>query len=112
MSDDPPEDVVNLQSSGEVDWLAAGREEQDADSDGETTDAGGAPDTDPRHLDPAGDLADLVESGELELSLTGDADREQLRAFIEAIETSDGPVDPGDEAIIRIARELLSDDGD
>lgn len=98
MSDDPPDDVVNLQSGGEVDWLAAGREEQDVDSD-------------PRHLDPAGDLADLVESGELELSLTDDADREELRAFIEAVETSDGPVDPGDEAVVRIARELLSDDG-
>ncbi len=99
MSDDSPEgDVVNLQSSGEVDWLAAGREEQDAD-------------TDPRHLDPAGDLAELVESGELELSLGDDADREELRAFIETVETSDGPVDPGDEAVVRIARELLSDDG-
>jgi hypothetical protein len=77
-----------------------------------TDDEAGVPDTDPRHLDPAGDLADLVESGELGLSLGDDADREQLRAFIEAVETSDGPVDPGDEAVIRIARELLSDDGD
>ncbi len=100
MSDDPPEDVVNLQTSGEVDWLAAGREEQDADTD-----------PDPRHLDPAGEFADLVESGELELSLGDDADREQLREFIETVETSDGPVDPGDEAVVRIARELLSDDG-
>jgi hypothetical protein len=77
-----------------------------------TDDEAGVPDTDPRHLDPAGDLADLVESGELGLSVGVVADREQLRAFIEAVETSDGPVDPGDEAVIRIARELLSDDGD
>ncbi len=77
-----------------------------------TDDDAAVPDSDPHHLDPAGDLADLVESGELELSLTDDADREQLHEFIKTVETSDDPVDPGDEAIIRIARELLSDDGD
>ena len=48
------------------------------------------PESDPQHIDPAGDLADAVESGEL------------------------GPVDPGLEAQVRIARALLDDldDGD
>jgi hypothetical protein len=37
------------------------------------------PDTDPRHIGPAGDLADAVESGGLDLSLAADADAEDLR---------------------------------
>ncbi|WP_245810649.1 hypothetical protein [Halorubrum halodurans] len=32
----------------------------------------GVPDSDPRHIDPAGDLADAVESGGLELELDED----------------------------------------
>jgi hypothetical protein len=35
MSDETEEDVVNLQSRGEVDWLAAGREEQGRPADEE-----------------------------------------------------------------------------
>jgi len=73
------------------------------------------PESDPRHIDPAGDLADAVESGDLELSLADDADAEDLRAFVDAAESGElGPVDPGLEAQVRIARALLGDldDGD
>ena len=73
------------------------------------------PDTDPRHIDPAGDLADAVESGDLDLSLADDQDAEDLRAFVDAAERGDlGPVDPALEAHVRIARALLGDldDGD
>jgi hypothetical protein len=82
----------------------------DQDRDGE----GGVPDTDPRHIDPAGDLADAVESGELELSLADDQDAEELREFLDAAERGEvGPVDPGLEATVRVVRALLDDlDGD
>ena len=73
------------------------------------------PDTDPRHIDPAGDLADAVESGDLDLSLADDADAEDLREFVDAAERGElGPVDPGLEAQVRIVRALLEDvdDGD
>ncbi|WP_193310815.1 hypothetical protein [Halorubrum halophilum] len=73
-------------------------------------DRDGTPDTDPRHIDPAGDLADAVESGDLDLSLADDQDAEDLRAFVDAAERGElGPVDPGLEAQVRIARALLDD---
>ena len=69
-----------------------------------------APDTDPRHIDPAGDLADAVESGELDLSLADEQDAEDLREFADAAEAGElGAVDPGLEAQVRIARALLDD---
>ena len=69
-----------------------------------------APDTDPQHIDPAGDLADAVESGYLDLSLADDQDAEDLRAFVDAAERGElGAVDPGLEAQVRIARALLDD---
>ena len=68
------------------------------------------PDTDPRHIDPAGDLADAVESGDLDLSLADDGDAEDLREFVDAAERGElGPVDPGLEAQVRIVRALLDD---
>ena len=68
------------------------------------------PDTDPRHIDPAGDLADAVESGDLDLSLADDQDAEDLREFVDTAEAGElGPVDPGLEAQVRIARALLDD---
>ena len=68
------------------------------------------PDTDPRHIDPAGDLADAVESGDLDLSLADDQDAEDLREFVEAAESGElGPIDPGLEAQVRIVRALLDD---
>ncbi|MFD1572507.1 hypothetical protein [Halorubrum laminariae] len=68
------------------------------------------PESDPQHIDPAGDLADAVENGDLDLSLDDDQDAEEIRAFVEAAESGElGPVDPGLEAQVRIARALLND---
>lgn len=74
-------------------------------------DESGLPDSDPRHIDPAGDLADLIESGEFDIEHEGDP--EELREFIERAEAGEfGEVDPGLEAAVRIAREMLSDGDD
>lgn len=69
----------------------------------------GVPDSDPRHLDPAGDLADLVESDDLPIQLADDQDADELREFLDAVERGDVPRDPGTEATVRIARALLGD---
>ena len=83
---------------------------EDADTEPADVDPDGTPDTDPRHIDPAGDLADAVESGDLDLSLADDQDAEDLRAFVDAAERGElGPVVPGLEAQVRIARALLDD---
>lgn len=67
-----------------------------------------APDTEPRHLDPAGDLADAVADRVLEISLADDQDVDELREFVERAEAGEfDPVDPGLEAQVRIARSLL-----
>lgn len=81
--------------------------EEDADDAPEPV-----PDTDPQHIDPAGDLADAVESGDLDLSLADDQDAAALREFVDAAESGElGPVDPGLEAQVRIVRALLDEDG-
>jgi len=69
----------------------------------------GVPDSAPDHLDPAGDVADLVEANVSGVNLDADTDAEDLRAFIDAAESGEfGPVDPtGLEATVRIARALL-----
>ena len=73
-------------------------------------DVDGVPDSDPAHIDPAGDLADAVESGDLELSLDDDADAEELREFVDRAEAGEfGPVTPDLEAQVRIVRALLAD---
>jgi hypothetical protein len=70
----------------------------------------GVPDSDPAHIDPAGDLADAVESGDLGLSLDDDADADELREFVERAEAGEfGPVTPDLEAQVRIVRALLED---
>jgi len=80
----------------------------DADLDDEPP--AGVPDTDPRHLDPAGDLADAVESGDLDLELDEGQDPEELRAFLDAVDRGEyDPVDPGLEATVRVVRSLLED---
>jgi len=66
-------------------------------------------DSDPRHLDPGGKVADLVESGDVDIELADDQDPDELRDFIDEVENSDDPVDPGTVATVRIARELLED---
>jgi len=73
-------------------------------------DAVATPHTDPRHIDPAGNLADAVETGDLELSLADDQDVDELREFVERADAGEfDPVDPGLEAQVRIARSLLDD---
>jgi hypothetical protein len=69
----------------------------------------GTPDTDPDHIDPAGDLASLIESDELNVELSEDQDPEELREFIKSVEDSDQPTDPGTNAAVRIARTMLDD---
>lgn len=69
----------------------------------------GIPDTDPRHIDPAGDLADAVESGDLDLELDDEQDPEDLREFLRRAEAGEFDADPGLEATVRIVRSLLDD---
>lgn len=69
----------------------------------------GVPDSDPRHLDPAGGLADLIEGGEIDVELAEDQDKEELREFIQAVEAGEIEADPGVEATVRIARSLLDE---
>jgi hypothetical protein len=79
----------------------------------ESDGADGVPDSDPRHLDPAGDIADLVESGGFDIDLADDQDPEELREFIRRAEAGEfGPADPGVEATVRIARAILDEDTD
>lgn len=70
----------------------------------------GVPDADPRHIDPAGDLADLVESGAIDVELAEEQDREDLRAFLDRVEAGEYEADPGLEATVRIVRALLDED--
>jgi len=72
----------------------------------------GIPDSDPKHIDPAGDVADLLESGELDVQLSADQDPEELREFIQRVENSDEPTDPGTNATVRMARALLEQTDD
>ena len=70
----------------------------------------GVPDSDPRHIDPAGDIADLFESGEIDVDgIDVQNDPEELREFVEAAEAGefDLRADPGLEATVRIVRTLL-----
>ena len=76
----------------------------DADAEGPT------PESDPRHLDPAGDFADFFEESDVSVSLDDDTDAEELREFVERAEAGElGPADPGLEAVVRITRAVLDD---
>ena len=72
-------------------------------------DGDGVPDSDPRHIDPAADLADVVESGDMDIELAEEQDAEELREFVERAEAGefDLRADPGLEATVRIARAIL-----
>jgi len=73
----------------------------------------GVPDSDPRHLDPAGDLADLFEGGALQgATVDDDADREELEAWLARAEAGEFGAHPGVEATVRIVRALLDEDSD
>jgi len=75
-----------------------------------SNDEPGVPDSDPRHIDPAGHMADLVESGTVDMQLDDDADREELREFLDRVDAGEFDVDPGLEATVRIVRSLLERD--
>ena len=90
--------------------------DDDADTDRDGADGAGedapepTPDSDPRHIDPAGDIADLFESGEIDVDgIDVQNDPEELREFVEAAEAGefDLRADPGLEATVRIVRTLL-----
>ena len=78
------------------------------------TEEDGVPDSDPRHIDPAGDIADLVESGEHDIQIAEEQSKEELREFVRKAEAGefDLRADPGLEATVRIARALLDDAGE
>ena len=54
-------------------------------------------------------MADLVESGGVDMELAADADRGELREFLEAVDRGEYDADPGLEATVRIVRSLLED---
>jgi hypothetical protein len=74
------------------------------------TEDAGTPDTDPDHIDPAGDIADLLEDGDHDVQLSPDQDKEDLREFIDTVEATDGMSDPGTNAMVRIAKTMLDDE--
>ena len=78
----------------------------------ESDGADGVPDSDPRHLDPAGDIAELVESGGFDIDRADDQNPEELREFIRRAEAGEFGADPGVEATVRIARAILDEDTD
>jgi hypothetical protein len=81
----------------------------DGRDDVEDGDAG-VPDSDPDHIDPAGDLADLFEDGALAgATVDDDADREELEEWVDRAEAGEFGADPGVEATARIVRALLED---
>ena len=67
----------------------------------------GVPNSDPRHIDPAADLADAVESGAFDIELADDQDEAELREFLERAEAGEFEADPGLEATVRIVRSLV-----
>jgi hypothetical protein len=69
----------------------------------------GVPDSDPRHIDPAGDLADAVESGAFDIEIADDRDEAELREFLKRAEADEFEADPGLEAMVRIVRSLLEE---
>jgi hypothetical protein len=70
-------------------------------------DIDGVPDSDPDHIDPAGDVADLVEANIDNIKLDENQDVSELREFINSVENSEDPVDPGTVATVRMARAML-----
>ena len=74
------------------------------------SDESGVPDSDPRHLDPAGDLADAVESGEFDIEIAEDQSDAELREFLERVDAGEFEPDPGLEATVRIVRSILDED--
>ena len=68
----------------------------------------GVPESDPDHIDPAGDLADLLDKQLADAELGEGTDVDDVRAFIGAAERGEfGPAVPALEAHVRIARSIL-----
>lgn len=83
-------------------------DETDVDEDRD-----GVPDTDPRHLDPAGELASEFEDGTLSTAtVTDETEREDLRGWLDRAENGEFGADPGVEATVRIVRALLDENDD
>lgn len=82
---------------------------EDHGPEADASDGPGVPDTDPETIDPAGHMADLVESGAVDMELAADADRDELREFLDAVDRGEYDADPGLEATVRIVRSLLED---
>jgi hypothetical protein len=61
-------------------------------------------------INPAADIADLLEDGDHDVQLSPDQDKEDLREFIETVEETDGMSDPGTNAMVRIAKTMLDDE--
>ena len=78
-------------------------------TDDEQDDAGGVPDSDPDHIDPVGDLADLVESGDMDIEVSDEQDREELREFLRRAQAGmlDTETDPSLEATVQMVRAML-----
>jgi hypothetical protein len=77
-----------------------------------TNDEPGVPNTDPETIDPAGHMVDLIESGAVDMELAADADRDEMREFLDRVDAGEYDVDPGLEATVRIVRSLLDGDDD
>jgi hypothetical protein len=58
-------------------------------------------------IDPAGDLAGLLESADHDIQLADDQDPAELREFIEAAENGDGEIGPALEGQIRMVKAIL-----
>ena len=79
-----------------------------SDQSDDVDQGGGVPESDPDHIDPAGDLADLLDDQLADAELGEDSDVDDVRAFIDAAERGEfGPADPALEAHVRIARSIL-----
>jgi hypothetical protein len=109
--DDPEdlEDLEDLEDPDTTDEYPVPPPDPEAILGEDWNEDAGTPGSDPRHLDPAGDLAAAFESGGIDAELAEDADREELREFVERVEAGEFDADPGLEATVRIVRSLLND---
>jgi len=98
--------IVALSADGTYLWMGDATVDHNRDDEPENA---GVPNSDPRHVDPAGDLAHAVESGELELTPDDYQDAEELRAFLDTVEQGEIDADPRIEAMARIVRSILED---
>jgi hypothetical protein len=65
-------------------------------------------DSDPDHINPAANVADLVENRSDDIELADDQDPAELREFIEAAENGEfGKIGPGLESQIRMVKAVL-----